>query len=101
MSSLFRAILCFSISANLINAIPVETMFQAPIQPEWSLNETAIPVACVGDSITAGYLSTGGLNYPNQLQKILGSGYKVMNFGEGGRTMLKKGDNPYWRCLTF
>ena len=28
---------------------------------------------------------------------MLGSGYKVTNFGAGGRTMLKKGDNPYWR----
>ena len=133
----------------------------AAVQPEWPwpLNESAVPVACVGDSITAGYLSTGGRTYPNQLQvcqpppsappasaapssstaitttstppppsapsstttttissssstssssalahaarppspqALLGSAYKVMNFGEGGRTMLKRGDNPYW-----
>lgn len=37
------------------------------------------------------------MTYPNQLQTMLGSGYKVTNFGAGGRTMLKKGDNPYWR----
>jgi len=73
-----------------------DSIFDPPVQPQWPHNDSAIPVACVGDSITAGYLSTGGLNYPNQLQKLLGSGYKVMNFGEGGRTMLKKGDNPYW-----
>jgi lysophospholipase L1-like esterase len=36
------------------------------------------------------------MTYPNQLQTMLGSGYKVTNFGAGGRTMLKKGDNPYW-----
>ena len=29
-------------------------------------------IACVGDSITQGYLSTGGMNYPNQLQVYLG-----------------------------
>jgi len=57
----------------------------------------AINVACVGDSITQGYLSSRGMDYPTQLQALLGSGYKVMNFGAGGRTMLKKGDNPYWR----
>ena len=60
-------------------------------------NASAINVACVGDSITQGYLSTKGMTYPNQLQTMLGSGYKVTNFGAGGRTMLKKGDNPYWR----
>eukprot|EP01043_Picozoa_sp_COSAG02_P058170 COSAG02_NODE_7195_length_3126_cov_1.920714_2_plen_431_part_00 len=60
-------------------------------------NASATNIACVGDSITQGYLSTNGATYPNQLQKMLGSAYKVMNFGAGGRTMLKKGDNPYWR----
>ena len=53
-------------------------------------------VACVGDSITAGYLSTNNMDYPHQLQTMLGSKYKVLNFGAGGRTMLKKGDQPYW-----
>ena len=72
------------------------SIFDPPVQPSWPRNDSAIPVACVGDSITAGYLSTGGQTYPNQLQALLGSGYKVMNFGEGGRTMLKHGDNPYW-----
>jgi hypothetical protein len=64
-----------------------------PIVP----NASAINIACVGDSITQGYLSTNGATYPHQLQGMLGSGYKVTNFGAGGRTMLKKGDNPYWR----
>lgn len=71
---------------------PVFTMLLVAVSARAAVN-----VACVGDSITQGYLSTGGMNYPNQLQKMLGSTYKVMNFGAGGRTMLKKGDNPYWR----
>ena len=33
---------------------------------------------------------------PHQLQTMLGPKYKVLNFGAGGRTMLKKGDQPYW-----
>lgn len=61
----------------------------------------AVDVACVGDSITAGYLSTGGMNYPNQLQTLLGAGYKVTNYGVGGTTMLKKGDNPYWNTAAY
>ena len=56
-----------------------------------------IVVSCVGDSITQGYLASRGMDYPTQMQKLLGSNYKVNNFGAGGRTMLKKGDNPYWR----
>jgi len=53
-------------------------------------------VACVGDSITAGYLSSNNMDYPHQLQTMLGSKYIVKNWGAGGRTMLKKGDQPYW-----
>lgn len=89
------------IVATLLHVISSEpatydSIFDPPIQPLWPHNDSAIPIACVGDSITAGYLSTGGQTYPNQLQSLLGTGYKVMNFGEGGRTMLKHGDNPYW-----
>ena len=68
-----------------------------PAPPPPTPNASAINISCVGDSITQGYLSTNGATYPNQLQKMLGSSYKVTNFGAGGRTMLKKGDNPYWR----
>ena len=44
---------------------------------------TAKKVAAVGDSITAGYLSSCGLNYPNQLQAKLGAGFAVTNYGVG------------------
>ena len=33
--------------------------------------------------------------YPAQLQRLLGSGYWVKNFGVSSRTMLNKGDHPY------
>ena len=46
------------------------SIFDPPVQPSWPRNDSAIPVACVGDSITAGYLSTGGQTYPNQLQAL-------------------------------
>lgn len=48
-----------------------------------------VKVACVGDSITAG-------PYPGQLQKVLGDKWEVKNYGVGGRTLLKKGDAPWW-----
>jgi lysophospholipase L1-like esterase len=55
-----------------------------------------IKVACVGDSITQGAGAKSGQSYPSQLQALLGEGYQVGNFGVSGRTLLKKGDFPYW-----
>jgi lysophospholipase L1-like esterase len=57
-----------------------------------------VKVACVGDSITQGSgLPDPGKNaYPAQLQSLLGDKWKVSNFGVSGRTLLKKGDFPYW-----
>ena len=57
----------------------------------------AVRVACIGNSITDGH----GIDmapqhgYPAQLQRMLGNGYWVKNFGVSGRTMLSKGDFPY------
>ncbi|WP_207435499.1 GDSL-type esterase/lipase family protein [Sabulibacter ruber] len=56
--------------------------------------QNKIKVACVGNSITEGW----GLKqtYPAALQQLLGEAYEVRNFGVSGRTLLKKGDFPYW-----
>lgn len=59
--------------------------------------EGQIKVACVGDSITYGH-GVGGWaknNYPAQLQKMLGEGYHVENFGVSGATLSPDGDKPY------
>ena len=73
----------------------------------WAEGETAdaaakIKVACVGDSLTEGYTSTGansgkkGPNaYPARLQSLLGSGYEVKNFGETGAFLMEGTSNPY------
>jgi acyl-CoA thioesterase I len=53
-------------------------------------------VACVGDSITQGSGAERGKSYPSQLQELLGKDWNVGNFGVSGRTLLKKGDRPYW-----
>lgn len=60
-------------------------------------------VACVGDSITAGYgLSNPGVDsYPAQLQTLLGSGYSVGNYGNSGTTALKRSDNTYWNSWAY
>jgi len=55
-----------------------------------------IRVACVGASITQGHGATPGMSYPEQLQRILGSKWKVCNFGVSGTTMMRVGQHPYW-----
>ena len=58
-----------------------------------------IRVACIGNSITYGGL--GEQSYPQTLGRLLGSHYQVRNFGVSGRTMLRKGDYPYWNEQAF
>jgi len=60
-----------------------------------------IRIACVGNSITFGAGVTGDLTYPTQLGKLLGAHYDVKNFGVSARTLLKKGDYPYWKDPAF
>jgi lysophospholipase L1-like esterase len=54
-------------------------------------------VACIGNSITFGSRLKDRLTeaYPAQLQNMLGPGFKVMNFGVSGATLLKNGNKPY------
>lgn len=56
-----------------------------------------IKVACVGNSVTFGYglANPAEEAYPAQLQKLLGEGYEVGNFGKSGATLLSKGHRPY------
>ncbi|MGM9478972.1 GDSL-type esterase/lipase family protein [Pedobacter sp. GSP4] len=62
-----------------------------------------IKIACIGNSVTAGYLlaSPETESYPAQLQKLLGNQYLVGNFGHSGATLLKKGHNPYAETKAF
>lgn len=63
--------------------------------------QTKIKVACVGNSITQGPGRENPDSYPLQMQEILGDQYEVKNFGVSGRTLLKKGDYPYWEEPQF
>lgn len=65
--------------------------------------QEATRVACIGNSITYG----AGINnrlkdsYPAVLGQLLGDNWEVRNFGLNGRTLLRKGDYPYWNDQTF
>ncbi len=54
-------------------------------------------MVCIGDSITegSGIADPQENSYPALLQKLLGQGYEVHNFGIAARTMLKSADRPY------
>lgn len=56
-----------------------------------------IKVACVGDSITYGHGISNWPenNYPAVLQRLLGDGYHVQNFGVSGRAVQDASDQPY------
>ncbi|NNM89116.1 MAG: hypothetical protein HKL95_11440 [Phycisphaerae bacterium] len=57
-----------------------------------------IRISCVGDSITQGIVPNPQKNaWPVVLGRILGHGYRSINCGHSGATMLKKGDLPYWK----
>jgi len=68
-----------------------------------AVNAQSIKIACIGNSVTAGYGLKNPItdSYPSQLQKLLGEGYIVGNFGHSGATLLKKGHNPYYKTKAF
>ena len=61
--------------------------------------EFQIKIACIGDSTTYGYDidNWSRNNFPAVLQKILGNGYCVNNYGCSGRTISSQGDHPYMK----
>lgn len=68
-----------------------------------TMPEKAVRVACIGNSITDGHgidmAETNG--YPALLQRKLGDGYVVKNFGVSGRTLLNEGDLPYTKEMAW
>lgn len=65
--------------------------------PQQQAKPGQVKIACVGDSITYGYGvdSWQENNYPAQLQKAIGDGFCVNNFGYSGRTAQSTGDRAY------
>ena len=61
-----------------------------------------LKIGCVGDSITFGVHASGqNMSYPSQLGQLLGDEHEVVNLGESGATMQKKGDHPYWNTTSY
>ena len=78
--------------------LSVPALLAGPMDPiDPAKHDGPVKVACVGDSITQGSGAGPGKSYPAQLQALLGDKWQVGNFGVSGRTLLKKGDFPYWK----
>ena len=60
-------------------------------------HQRPVRVSCVGNSITYGLTLENRErdSYPAQLQRMLGEGYQVENFGKSGATLLRHGHRPY------
>jgi len=58
-------------------------------------------VACVGDSITAGWKLKEADKYVTKLGGLLGGDYDVRNFGHSAYSMLKIADKSYWDSPMF
>jgi lysophospholipase L1-like esterase len=76
-------------------------LFALLLFPLISIAQAPIKVAFVGNSITQGPGRENPGSFPLQVGEILGDAYQVKNFGVGGRTLLKKGDFPYWNEPQF
>lgn len=90
--------LYFSLFIGILLQCPLHVVAQKSSRPD-----NKIRVACVGNSITYGFgiEHRDSLSYPAQLQRMMGDKYVVGNFGVSGRTLLKKGDHPYWKEKAF
>jgi len=89
---------------NVLNVLLASFLLSSPLAPAEPTKPVGpvnggkiLKVACIGDSITQGVGAAKGESYPAQLQEMLGAGWTVGNFGVSGRTLLKKGDHPYWK----
>lgn len=69
----------------------------------WFLAAGPKRVACVGDSITYGLriIDRKDDSYPAVLQKLLGDGYEVRNFGANSATVQEQANRPYLEKKIF
>ncbi len=105
MKKVFKIVLVILgslIALSAIGFVVLLFVFANPIPPRVSAEN--IRFACVGDSITYGFgvaLNRSEDSYEAQLQTLLGIEYQVLNYGDGGTTLLKSGDKPYWDSKFF
>lgn len=73
------------------------TAVDIPTDTDFSTTVDLVTVACIGDSITEGFLSSDWnlYSYPAVLQRILWQDHLIINYGNSGRTMRDDLGNRY------
>lgn len=101
MPKQFRSLPSVALFLVLISLTVTRIVGAAPVNAD-DYKDT-IRLACIGDSITygAGIDDRDHNSYPAQLSKILGAKWDVRNFGVNGATLLKQGDNPYYKTDAY
>jgi lysophospholipase L1-like esterase len=74
--------------AGLCASLPLVVLV-APVRAQ-------IKISAIGASTTQGSGAPAGQSYPDQLQRLLGPGYQVRNFGKSGAGALRAGNPTYW-----
>ena len=97
-----KTISCCCVAASLVagSVLAADTNW-----PPNAAARTGMPVrvACVGDSLTTGFLMAQPArdSYPAQLGRMLGAGWEVRSFANPGRTALKKYELTLWKEAAF
>jgi lysophospholipase L1-like esterase len=83
---------------NLYKALPVLVWMSFFAMILTSAKREPITIACVGDSVTFGARLEvpDRESYPARLQQLVGKGYRVLNMGVGGCTLIRKGRPTVW-----
>ena len=102
LSALFVLTFTMSVCAQATASAPstsrTGTAGTASSTAQSSAAGTASPktkVACIGDSLTRGYLLEDAQSYPAQLQQLLGAQYEVRNFGHTSSYVIDDGPVEY------
>ena len=74
----FTMSVCAQTTVNAPSISQTGTTGTVPSKSQTSAASTKTKVACVGDSLTRGYLLEDAQSYPAQLQQLLGAQYEVM-----------------------
>ena len=92
----FTMSVCAQTTVNTPSTSQTGTAGTAPSKSQTSAASTKTKVACIGDSLTRGYLlEDAQSSYPAQLQQLLGAQYEVRNFGHTSSYVIDDGPVEY------
>ena len=95
-SVLARILLGVLFALTFTMSVCAQTTVNAPSTSQTGAASTKTKVACIGDSLTRGYLlEDAQSSYPAQLQQLLGSQYEVRNFGHTSSYVIDDGPVEY------